>query len=424
MKKKLLWLIPIAATLILIILATAFYPAYNPKPKNVPIAVLNKDSGFEVQGKSMNIGESFIDKLKESKNVTIDWKQVDNTKELNKGLEDNKYVGAIVFDKDFSKNALSNAQNKIMLEKQKEIKEKVNSGELSPEQIKIMQSKVGKSAEKVPEPKEAQIGIIINQGSNAQVSNIAQQALTKITDQLNNQISKQNVELLAKNNIDLPSKQFDHFVNPVKVDTTTLNKIKDNQANGNAAAVMFSPIWLTSLIISILSFFTFKNREKLATSKDKLWFTCKLILSITTAAFVGSFIYIYYMSGVLNFDFNQPVITATYIAIAILGFSALIFGFMVWTGIAIVPIFILLLFFTIQSVMLPNAMVPEFYQHLVLPWNPFYYYIKTLKGLLYDNTSLVMNGTVWMFIIFMTFGIISLITRLYTKKYKKYSLGN
>lgn len=205
MKKKLLWLIPIAATLILIILATAFYPAYNPKPKNVPIAVLNKDSGFEVQGKSMNIGESFIDKLKESKNETIDWKQVDNTKKLNKGLEDNKYVGAIVFDKDFSKNALSNAQNKIMLEKQKEIKEKVNSGELSPEQIKIMQSKVGKGAQKVPEPKEAQIGIIINQGSNAQVSNIAQQALTKISDKLNNQISKQNVELLAKNNIDLPS---------------------------------------------------------------------------------------------------------------------------------------------------------------------------------------------------------------------------
>ncbi|MEN1895646.1 ABC transporter permease [Staphylococcus nepalensis] len=420
MKKKLVWVIPIAVILILMILATAFYPAYNPKPKDIPVAILNEDNGIEVQGNSTNIGDKFTNKLKKSNSETMDWKQVDNKKELDQGLKDNKYIGAIVFDKDFSKNAISNAQNKVMTEKQKEMKEKVKSGELSPKQIKAMQSKMGEGSQEIPEPKQAQIETIINQGSNSQVSNVAQQALSKMTDQLNNQISKQNVELLANNDIDLPSDQYDKFANPVKVDNTILNKVKDHQGNGNAASAMFTPIWFSSMITAVLSFFAFKNRNQLASHKDKLWFTSKLILSVTIAAFAGAFVYVYYTGGVLDFDFNQPIATATYIAIAILGFSSLILGLMVWMGFGAIPIFILYLFFTMQSVMLPKAMVPEFYQDYIIPWNPFYHYVTTLKGLLYDGTSLAMNGTVWMFIIFMAFGLISLITAIYVKKQKNF----
>lgn len=198
MKKKLVWIIPIAIVLILMILATAFYPAYNPKPKDVPMAILNKDNGIEVQGNSTNIGKNLADNLKKSDNKTLNWESVKNEKDLKQGLKDNKYIGAIVFEKDFSKNAISNAQSKIMTEKQNEIKEKIKSGELSPQQIKAMQAKMGSSSQEIPKPKQAHIETIINQGSNGQVSNIAQQALSKITENLNNQISKQNVELLKK----------------------------------------------------------------------------------------------------------------------------------------------------------------------------------------------------------------------------------
>ncbi|SUM58705.1 phage infection protein [Staphylococcus petrasii] len=131
MKKKIVWIIPIAIVLILMILATAFYPAYNPKPKDVPMAILNKDNGIEVQGNSTNIGKNLTDNLKKSDNKTLNWESVKNEKELKQGLKDNKYIGAIIFEKDFSKNAISNAQSKIMTEKQNEIKEKIKSGELS-----------------------------------------------------------------------------------------------------------------------------------------------------------------------------------------------------------------------------------------------------------------------------------------------------
>jgi YhgE/Pip-like protein len=416
MKKKLVWIIPIAVVLILMILATAFYPAYNPKPKDVPMAILNEDNGIKVQGNSTNIGKNLADNLKKSDNETINWKSVKNKKELEKGLNNNKYIGAIVFEKDFSKNAISNAQNKIMTEKQEDIKEKIKSGELSPEQIKAMQEKMGNGSQEIPKPKQAHIKTIINQGSNSQVSNIAQQGLSKITDQLNKQISKQNVELLAKNKIDLPSNQFDNFVNPVKVETTTLNKVKDHQGNGNAASAMFTPIWFSAMITAVLSFLTFKNRDKLASHKDRLLFISKIALSIIIAAFAGAFVYVYYTGGVLNFDFNQPFDTALFIAIAILGFAALILGLMVWIGFGAIPIFILYLFFTMQAVMLPKVMVPEFYQNYILPWSPFYHYLNTLKDLLYNGSSLSMNSTIWMFIAFMVFGLISLISAIYVKK--------
>lgn len=416
MNKKLVWIIPVAVVLILMILATAFYPAYNPKPKDIPMAILNEDNGIEVQGNTTNIGKNLADNLKISDSEAVNWKSVKNKEELEKGLKDNKYIGAIVFEKDFSKNAISNAQSKIMTEKQNEIKEKVKSGELSPEQIKAMQEKMGSGSQEISEPKQAHIETIINQGSNAQVSNIAQQALSKITDQLNKQISKQNVELLAKNKIDLPSNQFDNFVNPVKVETTTLNKVKDHQGNGNTASAMFTPVWFSAMITAVLSFLAFKNRDKLASHKDKLWFISKIILSVTIAAFAGAFAYVYYTGGVLNFDFNQPFDTAIFIAIAILGFASLILGVMVWIGFGAIPIFILYLFFTVQAVMLPKVMVPEFYQDYIIPWSPFYHYLNTLKNLLYNDSSLAMNSTIWMFIAFIIFGLASLISASYVKK--------
>ncbi|MCE5007622.1 YhgE/Pip domain-containing protein [Staphylococcus equorum] len=416
MNKKLVWVIPVAVVLILMILATAFYPAYNPKPKDIPMAILNEDNGIEVQGNTTNIGKNLADNLKKSDNEAVNWKSVKNKEELEKGLKDNKYIGAIVFEKDFSKNSISTAQSKIMTEKQNEIKEKVKSGELSPEQIKAMQKKMGSGSQEFPEPKQAHIETIINQGSNAQVSNIAQQALSKITDQLNKQISKQNVELLAKNKMELPSNQFDNFVNPVKVETTTLNKVKDHQGNGNAASAMFTPVWFSAMITAVLSFLTFKNRDKLASHKDKLWFISKIILSVTIAAFAGAFAYVYYTGGVLNFDFNQPFDTAIFIAIAILGFASLILGVMVWIGFGAIPIFILYLFFTMQAVMLPKVMVPEFYQDYIIPWSPFYHYLNTLKDLLYNDSSLAMNSTIWMFIGFIIFGLASLISAAYVKK--------
>ena len=109
-KSKLLWFAPIVAILLLVIFSLAFYPAFNPKPKQIPIAVVNNDKGIDIQSNKVNIGKTIEDKLMDSDSDTIKWIKVDKESDIKKGLNDNKYYGAAIFNKDFSKNAMSKTQ--------------------------------------------------------------------------------------------------------------------------------------------------------------------------------------------------------------------------------------------------------------------------------------------------------------------------
>lgn len=107
-KSKLLWLEPIATILVLVIFFLAFYPAFN--PKQIPIAVVNNDKGIDIQGNKVNIGKTIEDKLMDSDSDTVKWIKVDKESDIKKGLNDNNYYGAAIFNKDFSKNAMNKTQ--------------------------------------------------------------------------------------------------------------------------------------------------------------------------------------------------------------------------------------------------------------------------------------------------------------------------
>ncbi len=62
-KSNLLWATPLAAIALLVIFSLAFYPAFNPKPKEMPIAIVNNDKGVDIQGHKVNIGNKIEDKL-------------------------------------------------------------------------------------------------------------------------------------------------------------------------------------------------------------------------------------------------------------------------------------------------------------------------------------------------------------------------
>lgn len=102
-KSKLLWFAPIAAIVILVIFSLAFYPAFNPKPKDLPIAIVNNDEGTTIQSNKVDIGKKIEDKLLDSDSDKIKWVKVDKESDLQKGFDNEKYYGAVVFEKDFSK---------------------------------------------------------------------------------------------------------------------------------------------------------------------------------------------------------------------------------------------------------------------------------------------------------------------------------
>ncbi|HDA3674251.1 TPA: YhgE/Pip domain-containing protein [Staphylococcus aureus] len=412
-KNKLLWIAPIATMIILVIFSLAFYPAYNPKPKDLPIGILNEDKGTTIQDKNVNIGKKLEDKLLDSDSNKIKWVKVDSEKDLEKDLKDQKIFGVAIIDKDFSKDAMSKTQKVVMDSKKEEMQQKVASGEIPPQVVQQMKQKMGNQQVEV---KQAKFKTIVSEGSSLQGSQIASAVLTGMGDNINAQITKQSLETLTSQNVKVNAADINGLTNPVKVDNEKLNKVKDHQAGGNAPFLMFMPIWIGSIVTSILLFFAFRTSNNIVVQHRIIASIGQMIFAVV-AAFAGSFVYIYFMQGVQGFDFDHPNRIAIFVAFAILGFVGLILGVMVWLGMKSVPIFFILMFFSMQLVTLPKQMLPESYQKYVYDWNPFTHYATSVRELLYLNHHIELNSTMWMFIGFMIFGAVSSLVSSIVRKH-------
>ncbi|HFE6340200.1 TPA: YhgE/Pip domain-containing protein [Staphylococcus aureus] len=412
-KNKLLWIAPIATMIILVIFSLAFYPAYNPKPKDLPIGILNEDKGTTIQDKNINIGKKLEDKLLDSDSNKIKWVKVDSEKDLEKDLKDQKIFGVAIIDKDFSKDAMSKTQKVVMDSKKEEMQQKVASGEIPPQVVQQMKQKMGNQQLEV---KQAKFKTIVSEGSSLQGSQIASAVLTGMGDNINAQITKQSLETLTSQNVKVNAADINGLTNPVKVDNEKLNKVKDHQAGGNAPFLMFMPIWIGSIVTSILLFFAFRTSNNIVVQHRIIASIGQMIFAVV-AAFAGSFVYIYFMQGVQGFDFDHPNRIAIFVAFAILGFVGLILGVMVWLGMKSVPIFFILMFFSMQLVTLPKQMLPESYQKYVYDWNPFTHYATSVRELLYLNHHIELNSTMWMFIGFMIFGAVSSLVSAIVRKH-------
>ncbi|HCY5281357.1 TPA: YhgE/Pip domain-containing protein [Staphylococcus aureus] len=404
---------PIATMIILVIFSLAFYPAYNPKPKDLPIGILNEDKGTTIQDKNVNIGKKLEDKLLDSDSNKIKWVKVDSEKDLEKDLKDQKIFGVAIIDKDFSKDAMSKTQKVVMDSKKEEMQQKVASGEIPPQVVQQMKQKMGNQQVEV---KQAKFKTIVSEGSSLQGSQIASAVLTGMGDNINAQITKQSLETLTSQNVKVNAADINGLTNPVKVDNEKLNKVKDHQAGGNAPFLMFMPIWIGSIVTSILLFFAFRTSNNIVVQHRIIASIGQMIFAVV-AAFAGSFVYIYFMQGVQGFDFDHPNRVAIFVALAILGFVGLILGVMVWLGMKSIPIFFILMFFSMQLVTLPKQMLPESYQKYVYDWNPFTHYATSVRELLYLNHHIELNSTMWMFIGFMIFGAVSSLVSAIVRKH-------
>lgn len=412
-KNKLLWIAPIATMIILVIFSLAFYPAYNPKPKDLPIGILNEDKGTTIQDKNVNIGKKLEDKLLDSDSNKIKWVKVDSEKDLEKDLKDQKIFGVAIIDKEFSKDAMSKTQKVVMDSKKEEMQQKVASGEIPPQVVQQMKQKMGNQQVEV---KQAKFKTIVSEGSSLQGSQIASAVLTGMGDNINAQITKQSLETLTSQNVKVNAADINGLTNPVKVDNEKLNKVKDHQAGGNAPFLMFMPIWIGSIVTSILLFFAFRTSNNIVVQHRIIASIGQMIFAVV-AAFAGSFVYIYFMQGIQGFDFDHPNRIAIFVALAILGFVGLILGVMVWLGMKSIPIFFILMFFSMQLVTLPKQMLPESYQKYVYDWNPFTHYATSVRELLYLNHHIELNSTMWMFIGFMIFGAVSSLISAIVRKH-------
>ena len=81
----------------------AFYPAFNPKPKDLPIAIVNNDEGTTIQSNKVDIGKKIEDKLLDSDSDKIKWVKVDKESDLKKDSIMRNIMGQLYLKKTFQK---------------------------------------------------------------------------------------------------------------------------------------------------------------------------------------------------------------------------------------------------------------------------------------------------------------------------------
>ena len=72
---------------------------------NIKVAVVTEDSGAEVSGQKVNLGENLVEGLKNNKN--LDWQFVNNKQEAEEGVRIGDYYASIVIPKNFSEDLTS-----------------------------------------------------------------------------------------------------------------------------------------------------------------------------------------------------------------------------------------------------------------------------------------------------------------------------
>ncbi|UTH11618.1 ABC transporter permease [Macrococcoides canis] len=441
LKNKLLYITLITGLALVCILSLAFYPAYNPQPKDLPIAIVNLDQGMDIQGKSTNIGKTFTDNIKDNKELakSVKFVTVKSKDDLKEGFEDNKYYSAIIIPQNFTQDATSAMRNEIQTAKkaeakaaatkaQSDLQAKVQSGQITPQQAQQIGMQMKQKMEQMQKQnadllkpitvKKGEIEIQINQGASAQAATISDKMLSTMGEKINTMLSKQTVTQLDKNNIKVAAKDMDALLNPVTTKHTTLNKIKDHQANGMGGMLLFTPVWMGSLVSAILLFFAFRTSH-LVKRSERIIATLFQIGTAALAAFISSFGGVWFITQVLDFYMPEPMQTATYIFIAMFGFIMLILGAMAWLGMKAVPLFMVILFFSMQMLTLPKQMLHEFYQKYVLTWNPFSFYVEGLRELIYLNKDLSFNTPVAVMVGLAIFGIISTLLAAAIRKHSE-----
>ncbi|MDW3975224.1 PhoU domain-containing protein [Staphylococcus saprophyticus] len=238
---------------------------------------------------------------------------------------------------------MSQTQKVVMDSKKQEMQDKVKSGEIPPEQAKQMQSQMAKSgASQDIKVKRAEFKTITNKGANMQASQISSNVLNGIGDNLNKQITQQSLDTLEKQDVKVSANEIEGLTNPVKVADKQVHKVKDHQGNGNASFLMFMPVWISSIVASILLFFAFRTSDNIKISHRLIASLGQLGVGVLTA-FIGGFGYVYFMSAVQGFDFPDINKIAVFVSIALLGFIGLILGVMTWLGMKSIPIFLIIL---------------------------------------------------------------------------------
>ncbi|MED1266517.1 DUF3533 domain-containing protein [Bacillus mycoides] len=355
-KNKLLLLSPVIALLVVFIFSLTLFPTVQPKPKNLPIAIVNEDQGVEIPNQAkMNMGQTIVDNMKKTsksdEEPAVKWVEVKNKEAVQKGLNNQEYYAALVIPKDFSTKQASL---------------------------------------RTPQPSSPELEIFINQGMNTAASTMAGQMLNGVVDNMNNNVRTQLLEGFKAKGTTLTTDQVSKLVTPITKKVTNVNEIGKNSANGNSPMSLFQPLWIASLASAAIIFIAI-NKMPVGTRKENFSLKLKQIVTGAIAALVIGFGLTWIADGMVGLNISNFTDTALFLSITSFSFFLMISAVLSLVGLKGIGIFALLLFFGAPLLALAPEMMPSFYQDWIYSWLPMRFMIEGLREIFFFGKGLTWN---------------------------------
>ncbi|MFJ8455271.1 YhgE/Pip domain-containing protein [Bacillus paramycoides] len=375
-KNKLLYLSPFIALLVVFIFSLTLFPTVQPKPKNLPIAIVNEDQGVEIPNQAkMNMGQTIVDMIKKSSKTdeepAVKWVKVKNKELVQKGLNNQEYYAALVIPKDFS---------------------------------------VKQASLRTPQPSSPEVEIYINQGMNMAASTMAGQMLNGVVDNMNNNVRTQLLEGFKAKGTTLTADQVSNVVTPITKKVTNVNEIGKNSANGNSPISLFQPLWIASLASAAIIFIAI-SKMPVGTRKENFVLKVKQIVTGAVAALVIGFGLTWIADGMVGLNIPNFSDTALFLSITSFSFFLMISAVLSLVGLKGIGLFALLLFFGAPLLSLAPEMLSSFYQDWVHSWLPMRFMIEGLREIFFFGKGLSWNTPV---IVLVWIGVVSMVIILAT----------
>ncbi|MGG0153438.1 YhgE/Pip domain-containing protein [Bacillus mycoides] len=387
LKNKLLLLSPVIALLVVFIFSLTLFPTVQPKPKNLPIAIVNEDQGVEIPNQAkMNMGQTIVDMIKKTSKTdeepAVKWVEVKNKESVQKGLNNQEYYAALVIPKEFSAKQASL---------------------------------------RTPQPSSPEVEIFINQGMNTAASTMAGQILNGVVDNMNNTVRTELLDGLKAKGATLTADQASNLVTPITKKVTNVNAIGKNSANGNSPISLFQPLWIASLASAAIIFIAI-SKMPVGSRKENFVLKVKQIVTGAVAALVIGFGLTWIADGMVGLNISNFTDTALFLSITSFSFFLMISAVLSLVGLKGIGLFALLLFFGAPLLALAPEMMSPFYQDWIYSWLPMRFMIEGLREIFFFGKGLSWNTPVtvlvWIGVVSMVIVLATALKRSALKEFK------
>lgn len=382
MKNKFFILPFFAVIVISLIFLASQIPTAKVNPKDLPIALVNEDQS--------EMSTTLAEKLLENAPDAIKFVQYDSVQAMKEGMNERETYAGLVIPESFTA------------------------------QIASLQK---------GSHEQATVQIYLNEGYNTTVATTTETMLQKIVAQLSSSVSEQMTTQLAQVAEQMKQQVGDNaqlatMISPIQPDAVKLladpitSETKKVNAAGDLASVpmgLFTSVWMSSLLGAML-FYMAGNFKKEPTLKEQRTNQfVQFLLPIIYALFAG-YVITLIATWILGYEFTSFNTIALTLTIAVLGFTYLILAGLKLIGIPVLPVFVILMFFSLPLLQMAPEMMPSFYQDFVVPWLPMEFLIDALKEVVFFGNSVINSYTIVLIWIAVISAIVLLVRNFFLNK--------